>query len=156
MVKMTTDMDILKDLTESLSEKDELIRKQYHQLQSILHASPVGICLVKNRIIQWSNPALAAVFNYTTNEMIALPILELYASRDEYKEIGNALYKRKDTDDRSEMQFTAMMVKKGGDKFRALLKVALIDEEPLTEVIAVIIDLVQMKKFCDEQLAQEV
>lgn len=49
---------------------------------------PVGLCLTRERIIVACNPAFAAMFGYSTEELIGISLRPLYASEREFEDIA--------------------------------------------------------------------
>jgi len=62
------------------------------QMRSILHASPAGIGLTIDRVIQSINPAMTALTGYAADELIGQPARLLYPSEAEYDQVGREKY----------------------------------------------------------------
>jgi len=70
----------------------EEIRRITNEQQTILHTITTGICLVRDRRIQWSNPAFADIFGLQREEVVGVETLRLYARSDDYERIGREGY----------------------------------------------------------------
>ena len=77
-------MDELRRKTAELEQKDIALRRSEKIMRTILDASPVGMCLIDDRTIQWGNNALYTSFGYHSEEMSGMPMRDLYASEEEY------------------------------------------------------------------------
>jgi len=68
------------------------IEERNEVLGAILAASPCGIALVKNRVIQWLNEPLAQMFGYTTDDLIKMPVRNLYETDEDYLRTGERIF----------------------------------------------------------------
>ncbi len=74
-------------------QKLKKIQKAEELLQGILSSSPLGMALVEDRVIKWTNEAMAKIFGYEgADEFIGKSTRILYVSDEEYKEIGRLVY----------------------------------------------------------------
>jgi PAS domain S-box-containing protein len=62
-------------------------KNQNDLLQSILNATPLGICIVRNRAIEWANPPMAAMFGYPEGGLAGKNIGQLAPTREETERI---------------------------------------------------------------------
>jgi len=146
-------MEQLETLTAQLVERDAIIKQNNALMRTILEASPVGICLVEDRVIQWSNCSLAHTFGYEPHDMVNLPMSSLYPNNQEYERIGNAVYRDK-CGGFKVGEIKAKMVRKNGDAFDALIRVSFVEDSPETMVVAVIVDLRDLLNLCTDYLAE--
>lgn len=72
-------------ITETLKENEQ-------RMEAILRASPVGICLVKNRQIDWSNETLYRMVGYEKDDLIGQSSRILYQDDDAYTRVNQKLY----------------------------------------------------------------
>lgn len=159
----TNNLEILKRLTDVLNEKDEAVKKSERILRAILESSPVGIALVDKRKIIWTNEAMAQTFGYTEEELNGMNVRTLYPNNEEYMRVGEKLY-----DDqfggKKKGELKVNLMKKDGSSFVALLRAAFIDpnnelmkymKESDLMIIAIVIDLVELKSICEGYLYAE-
>lgn len=71
---------------------EERIRKSEARLRSIFKASPVGIGVVKNRIILEVNDRLCEMSGYRENELVGKSARMLYVSDEDYDHVGTLKY----------------------------------------------------------------
>lgn len=81
----------LHDVTER-RRAEGAVRDSEKKLRAILAASPVGIGLVRDRIIKWGNSALYNMLAYEEGALEGMNTKLIYANRDEYDRIGRELY----------------------------------------------------------------
>jgi len=77
----------------------EKLRKEHLQLQSIIKAAPVGICVIIDRKIKFVNEQFCKMLGYSTEELVGQNSLIVYPSKKEYNRIGKYKYeeiKKKD------------------------------------------------------------
>lgn len=61
-------------------------------LRSLLRAAPVGIGLVRNRIIEWINDHVAEMTGYSAEEICGHSSRMLYESEEEFQRVGKVKY----------------------------------------------------------------
>ena len=71
---------------------EESLRESEKTLKAILEASPVGICLIRNRILDWANKAMYRMLGYEADFLIGESARILYPDDEEYDRIGRELY----------------------------------------------------------------
>jgi len=156
-------MEVLKRLTDVLNEKDEAIRKSEKILRAILESSPVGIALVDKRKIIWTNEAMSTVFNYTEQELNGMYVRTLYPDNIEYMRVGDILYNDR-FGGKKKGELKAKLMKKDGTIFDALLRVSFVSQDSdlmkymkdsELMIIAIVIDLVELKSICEGYLYAE-
>lgn len=156
-------MEILKRLTDVLNEKDESIRRSEKILRAILESSPVGIALVDKRKIIWSNEAMSTTFGYTEKELNGMAVRTLYPDNLEYMRVGDVLYNER-FGGKKKGELKVKLVKKDGISFDALLRVSFISQDndlmkymkdSELMIIAIVIDLVELKSICEGYLYAE-
>ena len=67
-------------------------RRLAHEQQLILNCSSVGIALLKNRKVQWANPAFDLMFGYEAGSSIDMDTAELYFDKESYLAVGIKAY----------------------------------------------------------------
>jgi len=83
---------IMIDITDRKRVEDEL-QKRETTIQSVFDATPVGICIMKNREYQRANRDWCESFGYSEENLIGRTTEFLYESSEECERIGNELYK---------------------------------------------------------------
>jgi two-component system NtrC family sensor kinase len=71
---------------------EEALRRSEATLQSILRAAPVGIGLVTDRILGWSNDTLRTMLGYSGEELAGQSARMLYETEEEFLRVGREKY----------------------------------------------------------------
>ena len=82
---------VISDITER-KQSEQALRKSESTLKAILAASPIGICLVRNRILKWTNQAMYRIWGYERDSLLGQSTRMLYPDIEEYKRIGREFY----------------------------------------------------------------
>ncbi len=106
------------DITE-LKEKEDIIK-------SIFKASPAGIGLVKDRVIQWTNQRLRDMIGYTEEELLNQSARIFYPSEEEFSRVGDVKYQRLYKDGVGYIK--TIWQKKDGELIDILLSSAYVDD----------------------------
>ncbi|MEJ2640448.1 MAG: PAS domain S-box protein, partial [Desulfosarcinaceae bacterium] len=72
---------VISDITERIKSEREL-RKSEATLKAFLAASPIGICLVRNRHIRWTNQAFYRILGFEKNSLEGKSTRILYPSEE--------------------------------------------------------------------------
>ena len=80
-------LSYITDITER-KEMEQALRKSEEMLQTVVRASPVGIGIVKNRIIQWSNDRFFEITGYLREKLVDHDVSILYETHEEYERVG--------------------------------------------------------------------
>jgi len=123
--KPTGVISLVSDISEE-KEKEKLIR-------SIFKASPSGIGLIKDRIIQWSNKKLREMTGYSEEELNKKDIRILYDSDKEYNRVGDIMYSQ--LSDKGYGYIRTIWQKKNSDVMNVLLSSAQVDEKGVSKDI---------------------
>ena len=75
-------------------EVEQQVRQLSNQQRVILDTTPVAIFHLKDRKVQWANPAFGRILGYTDEESIGFDTASFYASREEYERVGSAGYEQ--------------------------------------------------------------
>ncbi|MBN2828715.1 MAG: PAS domain S-box protein [Candidatus Cloacimonetes bacterium] len=79
------------DVTERVQAMLDLKENEAY-LRSILSAAPVGIGVLKNRVIQSTNSALSKILGYSKEELLGQDSRILYPNDEEYEIVGREKY----------------------------------------------------------------
>ena len=84
---------VLEDITDKIMSERALAESEA-MLRSVFRAAPVGIGVVKNRVLTWVNQKLIEMVGYSENELIGRSSLVLYPTREEYEYVGREKYRQ--------------------------------------------------------------
>ncbi|MCP4725705.1 MAG: PAS domain S-box protein [bacterium] len=71
---------------------EETLRQSEVILQSIFRSAPIGIGLVSNRVMLWTNEKLTEITGYSAEEMVGQGTRLIYPSDEEYEIVGKKKY----------------------------------------------------------------
>ncbi|MBF0202167.1 MAG: response regulator [Desulfamplus sp.] len=71
---------------------EENLKKSEQKLRAITHASPLGICLSRDRKIEWVNDTLCKLTGYGRDDIMGKDFRIFYENDAEYDRVGNILY----------------------------------------------------------------
>ena len=78
----------LKKEIEERKQEEAMLKRSENTLKSIFKSAPIGIGLVTNRIIGWTNDQFRQMVGYSQDELKGKNARILYESDDEYERIG--------------------------------------------------------------------
>ncbi len=81
----------LEDITERKSAEDAL-QESERTLKTIMATVPVGIGMVKDRVLDWANEAMYRMVSWEQRALLGKSARVLYESDAEYKRVGQELY----------------------------------------------------------------
>ena len=84
-------LNFLNDITER-TRAEEALRRSESTLKSIFLASPIGIGLTSDRVIQQANNRLCEMLGYGREELIGQSARILYATDEDYEYVGREKY----------------------------------------------------------------
>ena len=73
-------------------QAEEKLREREQLLSSILQAAPIGIGLVKERVIYWVNDAFIKMVGFSKKELIGQNSVMIYPDRQQYEYAGKIKY----------------------------------------------------------------
>lgn len=143
--------EIAIDITERKRAEKELARSEA-RLRAILAASPLGIGLVENRVMQWHNQTMADMLGYEFGELSGRDARVLYPSQDEYERAGRAMAALEEGSKVSEIE--THWVRKDGSVFPCRIRYTrLYPGKEGHQVLAIAEDLSETKRL-EAQLLQ--
>jgi PAS domain S-box-containing protein len=81
----------VEDITEH-KRMEEALQEREETLNAILSASPIGIGLVRNRVLDWANEAMYQMVGYEQGALLGKDSVVLYPDAEEYERVGRELY----------------------------------------------------------------
>jgi PAS domain S-box-containing protein len=82
---------VIRDITERKRAEEELLERE-QILKATLAASPVGIGLIRNRIIDQANKAMNRIWGYENGFLLGKSTQVLYPDIEEYERVGREFY----------------------------------------------------------------
>ncbi|WP_245619911.1 hybrid sensor histidine kinase/response regulator [Desulfobacter vibrioformis] len=99
---------------------EQSLKFNEQKLSAITQASPVGICLVKQRKIYWANETLHAMFGYEYDDLVGRNTSIFYPDNATYQKIDKELYS--DHSSFKPSRLTSPCIKKDGTLFHCSLR----------------------------------
>lgn len=119
-------------------------------LKAILDASPIGIFLVRDRTIEWTNGALQRMLDYTEENLEGQSTRLIYPDGREYARVGLELYRQ--IQSQGTGQLDTRLRRKDGTTFPCYFMVRpLKHEDPSQGYIVALTDLTERRKL-EEQI----
>jgi len=102
----------------NIQKCDESLKNKHNILEKILEASPVGICLVENRVFTWVNNEMLKMFGYEEKEDFEdADVHMIYKSFEDYTTAGKIIYH--DLMEKGKSDFDFDLKRKDGTIFKA-------------------------------------
>ncbi|OGR48803.1 MAG: hypothetical protein A3J80_08995 [Desulfobacula sp. RIFOXYB2_FULL_45_6] len=122
------------------------------EMKLILDASPVGMAVVKNRILDWTNEVFHTMLGYEPDSLKGKNARVLYADRKEYDRVGVDLYSRLDRYGSSLLE--TKLLRKTGTVLTCMLRASRLDHNDPSKGILVIVTDISELKLLQIQLQQ--
>ena len=123
-------------------------------LDTILSASPIGICLVQNRVLQWANNAFVGIFGFDSEEDLKGKSTELFYAEEEYRRVGEILYVGLASG--APVETDAVLKRKDGARFPAHIKMSAYDpDNPIDKAIIAVSDISWRKQAESDRIKKE-
>jgi PAS domain S-box-containing protein len=124
---------------------EDALRESEETLKAILAASPVGICLVRDRILDWANQAMYRIWGYEENSLLRKDTEILYPNAEEYERVGREFYS--DIEEKGIGQIETRLVTKDGREIHCYLQGSPLTPSDLSKgVIVAAMDITERKK----------
>jgi PAS domain S-box-containing protein len=138
---------VISDITERI-QSERAMRKSEATLKAILAASPIGICLVRDRVIRWTNQAFYRVWGYAENVLEGKSTRILYPSEEAYEKIGGKFYNQIEREGIGKIE--TVWTKASGEEIHCFLQGCLLDDaDPDKGVIVSVLDITERKRAED-------
>jgi PAS domain S-box-containing protein len=157
------DLDLLNIISQHIAlaiERKEAEKKfldDQQLLETILESSPVGICLLENRVFKWVNAEMVRLFGHDSKQAFTGQSARMmYASEQAYKATGEIVHKALMGNARAEVDVE--LKRRDGTLFKAhIMATSSNPENPLESTIATFTDIslrdvVQQEKREQEKL----
>lgn len=82
---------VISDITKR-KRSEQILKEREETLRAVLAASPVGICLVHNRTLGWTNKAMYRIWDYEEGSLLGKSTAVLYPNTDEFERVGDEFY----------------------------------------------------------------
>jgi PAS domain S-box-containing protein len=136
-------------------EAEVALRSEHEILDTVLSASPIGICLLKDRYIQWANDAFCELFGMKSRmDYEGRSTQILFPTKEEFDCVGQAIYDMVDQKDVTETN--AQMKRQDGFIFTAHLTARLTNrQQPMQQTICTIEDISARIRAEEEHVLKE-
>ncbi len=119
-------------------------RADERTLSTTLRAAPIGIGLVTNRILGWTNDQLGQMLGYSAEELDGMPARTLYENDEEYERVGRVKHERIRVCGSGAVE--TRMVRKDRVALDVLLSSAAIDRDDLSKgLVFTVMDITERK-----------
>jgi len=138
----------VRDITQRRQMEEKLVEDD-RRLRAILEASPVGVCLVVDRKLDWANSAMYEMAGYERGSLTGESARIFYPDQEEYERVGRKLYTEKDTSEISYAEATC--VNKDGTPVDCILRACHLDPaDPSRGQIVTVTDISDLKRSNEE------
>jgi PAS domain S-box-containing protein len=138
---------VISDITERI-KSERALRQNEATLKAILAASPIGICLVRNRVIRWTNQAFYRIWGYPENTLEGQNTRILYPSEEAYERIGDKFYNEIKQEGIGKIE--TVWIKENGEEIHCFLQGCFLDAaDPDRGIIVAVLDITERKRSED-------
>ena len=114
------------------------------EMKFILDSSPVGIALVRNRVLGWTNETFYTMLGYEPDDLQGKNTRILYSDQKEYDRVGADLYSHVEKFGSSLLE--TKLLRKNGTTLTCMLRASRLDiKDPSKGIIVVITDISELK-----------
>jgi PAS domain S-box-containing protein len=138
---------VIRDITERKRAEEELSERE-QIMNTILAVSPVGIGLIRNRIIVKANRAMDRIWGYQNGSLVGESTRVLYSDDEEYRRVGQEFYSEMEGKGIGHLE--TRWVTKDGRKIHCFLQGSPLDPSDLSKgVIVAAMDITELKRAED-------
>jgi PAS domain S-box-containing protein len=135
-----------------VARRTEALARSEETLQAILAKSPLGIGLVKNRVLDWQNETMRTMLGYQPGELEGKVPLTVFPSPEEYHRTDAAI--NQSLRQRGDARVETKLVRKDGSAFDCLLHCALLQRRAGEATMIVIAQDISDRKRTERALQQ--
>ncbi|MBF0569939.1 MAG: PAS domain S-box protein [Candidatus Omnitrophica bacterium] len=140
---------VFSDITQEKLHEAQL-QESREKIASILRGAPVGIVVIRNRVLIEMNEKFCETVGYTRDELAGKSTRMLYPSEEEYERVGRELYGELARQGGRSVE--ARVVRKNGQILTVLLNITPLDvSRPQEGAIFTILDITAMKQAEEAQ-----
>lgn len=115
-------------------------------MDAILTHFPVGICITRDRIVLWANPAFYNMTGHELDSLTGKDARMLYPTRKEYERVGNRIDSRVKA--RGKAVIDTRLSKSDGTVFDCRLRASLMDpQDPSGRIVSMVSDITEIKSL---------
>jgi PAS domain S-box-containing protein len=141
---LKANQELERQIEERRRTEEELLERE-QVMRATLSASPVGICLVRNRIIERANRAMDRIWGYEEGSLVGKSTKVLYASDEEYNRVGHEFYS--EIEKKVIGSLETRWVTQDGREIQCLLQGSPLDPSDLSKgVIVAAMDITEFKR----------
>lgn len=138
---------IISDISD-LKRSEQDLREREETLKAILAASPIGICLARNRILEWANQTMYRICGYEADSLLGRSVRILYSDIEEYERVGRDFYIAVEHNGVGKIE--TQWVTKNGEKIYCYLQGCQLDpSDPSKGIIVAATDITERKQSED-------
>jgi len=155
------DLDLLATMAQHIAlamerkEFETRLQDQQTLVETILESSPVGICLVQDRIFKWVNSQMVSMLKYDEkSQLTGRDSALMYPDEASFLEAGQII--DRDMDLRGRVDFDTTLVRRDGSRFKAHVSITGFgEEEDLDRKILILADISQLELVHRERMEKE-
>jgi PAS domain S-box-containing protein len=141
---VATNQELCRQIEERKRVEVELSKRE-QIMNAILAASPVGIGLVRNRIVDWSNRTMDRIWGYQEGFLVGESTRVLYSDDEEYNRVGQEFYS--EMKEKGVGNLETRWVTRDGRKIHCYLQGSPLDPCDLSKgVIVAAMDMTEIKR----------
>jgi len=133
------------DITER-KEMERRLQQSEAKMQSLYHAVPIGLAVLKDRVLLAANERLAEITGYSVDDLLAHSSRFLYFSNDDFEAVGKNLYLSPDSHGRGYTE-TRFRHKDGSTRYISLFAAPLEPDNPGEGAVVAVQDITEQKKM---------
>lgn len=123
-------------------------------LATVSRVAPVGIGLIRDRALVWTNSMIQSISGYTGEEIEGQSLRIFSTSDEEYQAVVDTMYAQ--IDERGMASFEARCVHKNGTPYQVMINAAFLDpEERERGIVFTAMDISEMKRISNELALSE-
>jgi len=155
------DLDLLATMAQHIAlalerkEFETRLRDQQSLLETILESSPVGICLVEDRIFKWVNSQMVSMLGYgEKSELTDMDSALIYPDKESFVAAGQRIDREMGL--RGRVDFDTTLVRRDASPFKAHMSITRFGEEDdLDRKIVILADISQLELAHRERMEKE-